>query len=129
MIAIDTNVIVRALAGDDPAQSAKARALVSNERIHITTTVLLETEWVLRSSYRLPALRIIELLAAFVSHANASLQHPDQVATALVWAAKGMDFADALHLAGSEGCAGFASFDRKLVRTARAMGAIPVRAP
>jgi predicted nucleic acid-binding protein len=40
-----------------------------------------------------------------------------------------MDFADALHLAAAQDCDGFATFDRKLARTAAALGAKPVREP
>lgn len=38
-----------------------------------------------------------------------------------------MDFADALHLGKSAHCEGFASFDRKLVRAARAAGYAGIR--
>ena len=48
MDAIDTNVIVRYLTGDHPRQSAKARSLIETRPVHVATTVLLETEWVLR---------------------------------------------------------------------------------
>ncbi len=53
MQAIDTNVLVRALVQDDPAQSAQASAVFrSGEPILIPTTVLLESEWVLRRLYK-----------------------------------------------------------------------------
>jgi predicted nucleic acid-binding protein len=51
MLAIDTNLIVRYLTGDHPEQSPKARALIDSEDVFVCTTVLLETEWVLRSVY------------------------------------------------------------------------------
>jgi predicted nucleic acid-binding protein len=51
MLAIDTNVVVRYLTGDDPDQAAKARRIVDGEAVLVTTTVLLETEWVLRGAY------------------------------------------------------------------------------
>ena len=40
-----------------------------------------------------------------------------------------LDFADALHLAGAAHCDAFATFDRRLVKAATRVGAIPVRAP
>ena len=40
-----------------------------------------------------------------------------------------MDFADALHLAGSARCEAFVSFDRKLAKVAARLGAPEVRAP
>ena len=51
MLAIDTNLILRYLTGDRPEQSPKARTLIDNEEVFVCTTVLLETEWVLRSAY------------------------------------------------------------------------------
>ena len=51
MRAIDTNVLVRALVRDDTTQSARAEALLSEHRIFIPVTVMLELEWVLRSRY------------------------------------------------------------------------------
>jgi len=49
--AIDTNVIVRFLTADDAAQAAVARRAIEAGDIFIPTTVLFETEWVLRSGY------------------------------------------------------------------------------
>ena len=51
MIAVDTNILVRLLTGDDPKQTAAARSLFAAEPIWIAKTVLLETGWVLRSLY------------------------------------------------------------------------------
>ncbi|MFX8316487.1 PIN domain-containing protein, partial [Acinetobacter baumannii] len=51
MRAIDTNVIVRFLTADDATQAAVARRAIEAGDIFIPTTVLLETEWVLRSGY------------------------------------------------------------------------------
>ena len=51
MLAIDTNVLVRFLTGDDPEEAATARELFAREQIRIAKTVLLEAEWVLRSAY------------------------------------------------------------------------------
>lgn len=47
MIAIDTNVLVRLLVADDPAQSSRARALLETQDVWIGPTVLLEAAWVL----------------------------------------------------------------------------------
>jgi len=51
MIAVDTNMLVRLLAGDDVKQAATARSLFAAGPIWIAKAVLLETEWVLRSLY------------------------------------------------------------------------------
>lgn len=57
-VAIDTNVPVRLLVRDDEAQYAAARRLVdeaaaAEEPVPILFGALLETEWVLRSRYKL----------------------------------------------------------------------------
>ena len=51
MLAIDTNIVVRYLTADHPEQSPKAKWLIDGEEVFVCTTVLLETEWVLRSVY------------------------------------------------------------------------------
>ena len=54
MRAIDTNVLVRALVQDDPAQSQRALALLKDHPAYVPVTVVLELEWVLRSRYAYP---------------------------------------------------------------------------
>src|SRR3546814_15001400 len=51
MLAIDTNLIVRYLVNDDPGQAARARGLIDNNDVFVCTTIVLESEWVLRSAY------------------------------------------------------------------------------
>ncbi len=51
MTAVDTNVLVRLLTGDDVEQAAAAKSLFASRQIWIAETVLLETGWVLRSLY------------------------------------------------------------------------------
>ncbi len=52
MIAFDTCLLVRFLADDDPKQADLAESLMRNNTIFLPNTVLLETEWVLRSRYK-----------------------------------------------------------------------------
>jgi predicted nucleic-acid-binding protein len=57
MIAVDTNVLVRLLTGDDPKQTAAARSLFAAEPVWIAKTVLLEvpkTSRRLQPRWRLP---------------------------------------------------------------------------
>ena len=71
MLAIDTNVIVRYLTGDHPKQSARARAVIDGEDVFVATTVLLETEWVLRSAYAFDPAQVCKALRAFAgSHGS-----------------------------------------------------------
>lgn len=51
MIAIDTNIVVRFLTQDDPAQFKQAARLFRETELFIAESVLLETEWVLRFAY------------------------------------------------------------------------------
>src|SRR5438105_875382 len=98
MLAVDTNIIVRYLTGDDALQAKRARNLVDNNNVFVATTVVLESEWVLRS-YRLTRERILEQMGDFIRLPTVTVEHPLRVARALAWAEAGMDFADALHLA------------------------------
>lgn len=122
MLAIDTNLVVRYVTDDDPAQAARARALVDRNDVFVASTVLLETEWVLRSAYKFPPALLADALTAFVGLPNVKLENPEGAAQALAWMKSGFDFADALHLALTEHCEAFVSFDADFVRAARTMG-------
>jgi predicted nucleic-acid-binding protein len=127
--AIDTNVVVRFLTGDDPAQAVRARKLIDAGDIFIATSVLLEAEWVLRSGYGFPAARITEALRGLAGLPGVVVEDSALVAKALDWAEQGLDFADALHLGRAEGCSAFMSFDRKLAKAASRAGTVKVLAP
>ena len=99
MLAIDSNLIVRYLTGDHPKQSMRARKLIDGEDVFVCTTVLLETEWVLRSVYDYAAVRLAKALRAFAGLPHVTLEDAGAAARALEWAEGGLDFADALHLA------------------------------
>lgn len=129
MRAIDTNVIVRFLTGDDPAQTAKARKLIEAGGIFVPTSVLLETEWVLRSGYGFEAARLVRALRDFAGLPGVTLEDPRLAALALDWAEQGLDFADSLHLGAARGCTAFMSFDRKLAKAAAGVVAMRVEAP
>ncbi len=129
MLAVDTNIIVRYLTGDHPEQFAKASELIHGEAVCVCTTVLLETEWVLRRGYRFSRERIIAALTAFAGLPRVTLEDPGLAARALDWMRRGLDFADALHLAKAEGCEAFVSFDRRFAAVANAFSEVKVRAP
>jgi predicted nucleic-acid-binding protein len=129
MLAVDTNVIVRYLTGDHPTQSAQARALLEGNDIFVSTTVLLETEWVLRSVYDFSPAQVCKALRAFAGLTCVSLEDPALAAVALDRMENGLDFADSLHLGRSEACDAFVTFDRRLVKAARAVGLEKVRTP
>lgn len=126
MRAIDTNVIVRFLTADDAQQAHTARSLIEAGNVFIGTTVLLETEWVLRAGYGFTAPRIAAALRGLGGLAGVSLEEHDRIAQALDWMSEGMDFADALHLARSGHCRTFATFDRKLAQRAKGLASVAV---
>jgi predicted nucleic-acid-binding protein len=129
MLAVDTNVVVRFLTGDEPAQAARARAIFQRETVFLAKTVVLETEWVLRSLYRFEAVRIIDALASLIALQNVVCEDIESVANAIEWVRAGLDFADALHLASARPAGRFATFDRKLIKSAANIADItPVRA-
>jgi len=129
MRAIDTNVVVRALTGDHLEQAGRARALIQREPVLVMTTVLIEVYWVLRSSFGLSRKDVGYALRGLTGLPTVQLQDPDLVAKALDWLEDGLDFADALHLAGAADCAGFVTFDKRLVRIAEGRVPIPVGEP
>lgn len=129
MLAIDTNVVVRLLAGDHPDQSARARELIERHMVLAPTTVVLESEWVLRGAYGLAKADVLAALRAFAGLPNVTLQEPDRVAAALKWADGGMDFADALHLAAAADCEAFVTFDQKMAKASEGLDTPAVREP
>jgi predicted nucleic-acid-binding protein len=129
MLAIDTNIIVRLLTKDDAVQAEKARNLLAENDVFIATTVLLETEWVLRAAYGLAKAEILAGLRAFAGLPRVTLEDAVRAEKALTWAAAGMDFADALHLAAADGCEAFVTFDRRMVTVAAGIENIAVLEP
>ena len=129
MISVDTNVIVRLLTGDDPAQFKKTRALFAKADITITTSVILECEWVLRYAYGFKPSEIVDAFQSLFGLPNVKLQDAPVIYDAIGWHKKGMDFADALHLAQSMDSESFVTFDKKLIRTAAKITDFPVIAP
>lgn len=129
MLAIDTNLIVRYLVGDDAGQAARAKRLIDNNDVFVCTTVLLETQWVLHSVYGFSDEQCANVLAAFAGLERVTLEDPAAAASALAWLKKGLDFADGLHLAKAADCEAFASFDQTFAKAANALGGLKVRAP
>ena len=118
MIAIDTNVVVRLLTNDDPAQAARAADLLARERVLVPKTVLLETEWVLRYSYELPPSVVLAAFRKLLGLPQVAAEDATAIARALELYEGGMDFADALHLASARDATAFATFDTRLAKRA-----------
>jgi predicted nucleic-acid-binding protein len=130
VIALDTNVIVRFLTRDDPVQAPRARALIMVGPVLVQDTVLLESEWVLRTRYQFDRVRIAEAFRRLLGLPSVELEDELVLAQALDWFGAGLDFADALHLARTPPGVAFATFDRALRRRAAALPGTPeLRAP
>ena len=129
MRALDTNVLARFFVDDaDDAQAAKQRpAAVAalSERSFVSLTVLLELEWVMRGFYELPTREISRVLRALASIEHVTLEDRDTVLVALDAFDRGLDFADALHLARSSRAAAFATFDQALAKRSKRLGLAP----
>lgn len=111
MRAIDTNVVVRYLTGDDAVQAARARTAVDADDVFVSTTVLLESEWVLRSVYGFGSEDVVAALRAFAGLPTVLVESPVLLAEALERVDHGMDFADALHLGSAGHCSVLLTFD------------------
>ena len=128
MIAVDTNVLVRLLAGDDPKQVAAAQSLFAAGPIWIAKTVLLETGWVLRSRYGFEEPAICDAFRGLLGLKNVHAEDETSVVAALALTVHGIDLADAMHLSSRPAGARFVSFDQSLVGRAKRAGATEVSA-
>lgn len=82
MGAVDTNVLVRLVVGDDPAQVAAAEVFVEGG-VWVSHLVLAETTWVLKSVYNLASAQIANAVEMFLDHPRLAIQEPDVVVAAL----------------------------------------------
>ena len=116
-ITADTNVLVRAVVVDDPAQSQAAiAALRGAEQIAVTVPALCELVWVLRRVYAFPVAEISAAIRALMEAGNVRLDRA-AVEAGLGQLEAGGDFADAViaHQGQWLGGVTFLSFDRQAV--------------
>ena len=86
---------------------------------------MLELEWIMRGFYELPTKDSSRVLRALASIEHITLEDRDAVLAALDAFDKGLDFADALHLARSSRASGFSTFDQRLANRAKRLGLTP----
>lgn len=98
MIAFDTNLLVRLAVNDDQYQADIAEQLINNNEVFISRTVLLETEWVLRSVYKKSSGDIASFFDNALITENVVIENAAEIGHALDWYKLGADFADAMHL-------------------------------
>jgi predicted nucleic-acid-binding protein len=126
MTAVDTNVVIRLLTGDEPKQAAAAKSLFSTGEIWIAKTVLLETGWVLRSLYGFEASAVADAFRKVLGLKNVHSEDEASIGAALQLVDHGVEFAAAMHLSSRPPGAAFVSFDRPFVRRAKRAGAMDV---
>jgi predicted nucleic-acid-binding protein len=123
-ITADTNVLVRAITGDDERQSRVAQARLANaDMVALAMPVLCELVWVLSQGYKIPSAEIAETIRRLMAGANVVLNRPAAEA-GLALLDGGGDFADGViayegHWLGAET---FVSFDKKAVKLMDAQG-------
>ncbi len=117
MRAIDTNVIVRLIARDDPNHLSIVETLI-DEPFLLLPTVILESVWVLESRFDFDRQAISAKMRQLLGHINAVAPDGDAVGWALDRYENGADFADMVHiaLAATLDVLKFATFDRRVAR-------------
>lgn len=129
MVVVDTNIIVRFLTRDDPAQYKKSHAIFAKRDVFIPDTVILETEWVLRYAYGYEPNAVCDALTKLFGLQNVRLSNSTLIAQVINWHRGGLDFADALHLAHSQTFTQMLTFDTRFVKKAKGLSDCVVTAP
>ena len=122
MIGLDSNVLVRYLTHDDPAQFAKAAAFIDaaserEEQFLVNTPVLCELVWVLAAVYDYSREEIAQALEQIFTTAQFEIERLDEARQALGdFRSSKADFSDALigRINRSLGAKHTVTFDRDL---------------
>ena len=125
MIGVDTSVLVRYLTQDEPRQSAAAVLLIErrlrNDRPgFVSTVVLAELCWVLRSLYAVTTDELADTLETLLAVPSFRFEGREAALRALDRIrARGGEYPDALihEVASEAGCAHTYTFDRRAART------------
>jgi predicted nucleic-acid-binding protein len=124
MIGLDTNILVRYFAQDDPVQSRTATEIVEQRLTEqnpgfISTVIMAETVWVLDRAYHLADAAIATVIERILQAGVFAVENEQQVFTAMIAFKDGLgSFADALiaALAVKAGCLVTLTFDRRALR-------------
>ena len=124
MIGLDTNILIRYLTQDDPAQSAKATEILELRLTpknpgFVSVVAMVETVWVLDRAYGLTAHEVATAIERLLQVEVLAVENEQEVFTAMVALKQGLgSFADALiaELGARVGCTRTLTFDQKAVR-------------
>lgn len=125
MIGLDTNVLVRYIVQDEPAQARAATRLIERECTpaepgYISLLMLAEVVWVLGRAYGHGRADSSRVLAALLSTAELQVESPDLARDALHAYRNGAaDFADYLIglLHWARGCSATLTFDKRAAKS------------
>lgn len=123
-ITADTNVLVRAIVEDDPAQAAAAQhVLMEAELIALPLPALCEFAWVLGRAYGRSKKEIAQAFETLIAVRNVVVDEA-AVEAGLALLADGGDFADGViaHVGQAMGGTTFVSFDGQAVKKLKALG-------
>ena len=120
MIGLDTNVLVRYFAQDEPKQSAAARSLLqgrlTRERPgHVNVVTLAETCWVLKRLYSAGRNELVEVVEHLLAAPNIAVERRAMVRKALqAYGGSAAGFSDCLiaQMNADAGCINTLTFDR-----------------
>ena len=130
MIGLDTNVLVRYVVADDPAQSRRAASFIEarctrDDPGFVDRVALCEMVWVLRRTYGYENTEIARVIGELLVSTDIVLEDHDSVREALkAFSTRGVNFADALiaFVNRARGCEATATFDRRAARLEAFMG-------
>jgi len=123
-ITADTNVLVRAITGDNEKQSRIAQAQLARAGlVALAIPVLCELVWVLSQGYKISSADIAEAIRRLLAGANVVVNRPAAEAGLTLLDAGG-DFADGViaYEGNWLGAETFVSFDKKAVKLMAAQG-------
>jgi len=126
MIGLDTNILVRYVTQDDPAQSAKAievieRRLTEEIPGFVSIVAMVETVWVLDRAYGLTPQEIAAVVERMLQTDVLVIENEQEVFTAMIALKEGLgSFADCViaALGARAGCSSTVTFDHKALRLA-----------
>ncbi len=117
---LDTNVLIRHLTGDPPAQARRATAFLERaDELFVPDLIVAEVVYVLESFYGIKPKRVAELLRAIIAfRAIVVVDEPMLLRALEVYEVERIDFAEAYLVASAEasGVGAIASFDRSIDR-------------
>lgn len=120
MIGLDTNVLVRYIAQDEPVQTALATKLIERFTAEapgfISTVALVETVWVLARAYKTTKPQILQIIEGLLRARELVIEDAETHYLALAqFAATPVDYSDAVITQSGRraGCEFTATFDRQ----------------